>query len=203
MQYRSSDAKINFFNRRIKMSYYSKKQLNSLGFKSVGRNVKISDKASIYNFDQLEVGDHSRIDDFCIVSGRVKIGNNVHITPQCIIAGGQPGVTIESFCTLAYGVKIFSQSDDYSGMSMTNSTIPKYFKKEYLRKVLIERHSIIGAGSIVMPGITIAVGTAVGANSLVLKSTNPWGIYAGSPAKKIKKRNKDLLFFEKKFKNKE
>ena len=52
-----------------------------------------------------------------------------------------------------------------------------------------------------MPGITIAVGTAVGANSLVLKSTNPWGIYAGSPAKKIKKRNKNLLFLEKKFKN--
>ncbi len=183
------------------MAYYTKKQLNSLGFKSIGRNVKISDKASVYNFDKIEIGDYSRIDDFCVISGSVKIGDNVHITPQCVVAGGSPGVVIDSFCTLAYGVKIFSQTDDYSGLSMTNSTIPKYFKKETLKKVLIERHSIIGAGSIIMPGITIAVGTAVGANSLVLKSTNPWGIYAGSPAKKIKKRNKDLLSLEKKFKN--
>ena len=183
------------------MTYYTEIQLKKLGFKLVGKNVKISKKASIYNFDKIEIGDFSRIDDFCVISGSVKIGNNVHITPQCIIAGGQPGVKIESFCTLAYGVKIFSQSDDYSGMSMTNSTIPKSFKKEIFRKVLIKKHSIIGAGSIVMPGITVATGTSVGANSLILKSTDPWGIYVGSPAKKLKNRNKNLVTLEVKFKN--
>lgn len=183
------------------MTYYTEIQLKKLGLKLVGKNVKISKKASIYNFEKIEIGDNSRIDDFCVISGSIKIGNNVHITPQCIIAGGQPGVIIESFCTLAYGVKIFSQSDDYSGISMTNSTIPKSFKKEILRKVLIKKHSIIGAGSIVMPGITVATGTSVGANSLILKSTDPWGIYVGSPAKKLKNRNKNLVTLEVNFKN--
>ena len=64
------------------MAYYSKEKLNNMGFKSLGRNVKISDKASIYNFGQIEIGHNSRIDDFCVVSGKITIGRNVHITPN-------------------------------------------------------------------------------------------------------------------------
>ncbi len=183
------------------MAYYTTKQLENYGFKSIGKNVKISDKASIYNCDQIEIDDYSRIDDFCVISGNLKIGRNVHITPHCIVAGGFPGIIIENFSTLAYNCKIFSQSDDYSGETMTNSTIPKKYKKETLKKVIIKKHSIIGSGSIVMPGVTIAVGTAIGANSLVLRSTSPWEIYAGSPAKKIKNRKKNLLLLEKQFIN--
>ncbi|MBK2297214.1 acyltransferase, partial [Francisella philomiragia] len=68
------------------MAYYTEEQLGKLGFKYVGKNVKISDKASIYNHDQIEIGDNSRIDDFCVISGKLQIGRNVHITPQCLIA---------------------------------------------------------------------------------------------------------------------
>mgnify|MGYP004002609413 CR=1 FL=1 len=181
------------------MPYYTQESLNQFNFKSIGKNVKISDKASIYNYDQIEIGDNSRIDDFCVISGKVKIGRNVHITPLCLVAGGNPGVIIGDFSTLAYSVKIFSQSDDYSGRSMVNSTIPKEFKMEIMKPVMIGRHSIIGAGSIVMPGVNVAVGTSIGANSLVLKSTDPWGIFVGTPAKRIKDRKKDLLQLEKKY----
>ena len=69
------------------MAYYTEDELKNLGFKSIGKNVKISDKASIYNFDKMEIGDNSRIDDFCVISGSVKIGSNVHITPFCLVAG--------------------------------------------------------------------------------------------------------------------
>jgi acetyltransferase-like isoleucine patch superfamily enzyme len=181
------------------MAYFTQDQLLQLRFKLLGSNVKISDKASIYDCNQIEIGDNSRIDDFCVISGKLKIGRNVHITPFCLIAGGMPGITIEDFSTLAYGVKVFSQSDDYSGKSMVNSTIPEYFKKEIMRSVLIERQSIIGAGSIIMPGVTVAVGSSIGANSLVLKSTNPWDVCVGSPAKKIKERKKELLALEKEY----
>lgn len=185
------------------MPYYSINQLKDLGFKSLGKNVKISDKASIYNCEQIEVGDNSRIDDFCVLSGKIIIGRNVHITPQCLIAGGIKGIVIEDFATLAYGVKIFTQSDDYSGRTMTNSTIPKSYKNEYMQEIVIKKFSIIGTGSIIMPGIIIAEGTSVGAMSLVNKSTEPWGIYIGSPAKRLKDRHKDLLYLVKKFLNNE
>lgn len=181
------------------MAYYTQDQLNELGFKSIGKNVKISDKASIYNHEQIEIGDNSRIDDFCVISGKIKIGRNVHITPTCLVAGGIKGIIFEDFTTLAYGVKVFTQSDDYSGETMMNSTVPKEYKNEYMKEIIIKKQSIIGAGSTIMPGVVLEEGTTVGAMSLVLKSTQSWGIYVGIPAKRLKDRKKDLLELERKY----
>ena len=175
------------------MAYLTENQLQQLGFKSLGKNVKVSDKASIYNYDQIEIGDNSRIDDFCILSGNIKIGKYCHITPMCLIAGGEHGVDIADFCTLAYGVKVFSQSDDYSGESMVNSLIPKKYKNEYFAQVTINQHVIIGAGAVIFPGVSLGEGSSIGSMSLVLKSTQAWGIYVGVPAKRIKERSKKLL----------
>ena len=181
------------------MPYLSEIQLKEIGLRHLGNNVQISDKACIYNPELIEIGDNSRIDDFCIVSGRVIIGDYCHITPMCLVAGGTPGIIFSDFCTLAYGVKIFAQSDDYSGATMTNSLIPKEYKNEIFESVRLRRHAIVGAGSIILPGVDIAEGCSVGAMTLVNKSTTPWGIYVGSPAKRIKDRKKDMLKLEEKF----
>ena len=181
------------------MSYYSNQELKELGFKKLGLDVKISKKSSVYDSENISIGDYSRIDDFCVLSGNIEIGSYCHITPMCLIAGGEPGVTISDFCTLAYGVKVFSQSDDYSGETMVNSLIPKHMKNEKFAAVTLGRQVVIGAGSTILPGVNIADGVAVGAMSLVLTSTSPWGIYAGVPAKRIKERKQTLLELEKKF----
>ena len=178
------------------MAYLTSKQLNELGFKSLGKNIKISDKASIYNIDKIEIDDNSRIDDFCVISGKIKIGKNVHIAPMCLVAGGNKGIVFEDFAGLAYGVKVFTQSDDYSGKTMTNPTVPTQYKHEINKEITIEKHSIVGAGSMIFPGVVLSEGTSVGAMSLVRKKTEPWSIYMGYPAKKIKNRKKDLLVLE-------
>ena len=147
----------------------------------------------------IEIGDYSRIDDFCVVPGQVSIGNYVHIAPFCLVAGGEPGITMEDFSGLAYGVQVFSQSDDYSGGTLTNPTVSDKYKKERKAKVYIGRHVIIGASAIVFPGIDLAEGCSVGAKALVVKSTQPWGIYAGNPARRIKDRKKSLLDLETQF----
>ena len=181
------------------MTYLSDAQLESLGLKYVGKNVKISNRASIYNADQIEIGDYSRIDDFCVISGRVVIGRNVHISPFCLVAGGEKGIIFDDFSGLAYHVQVFTQSDDYSGRSLTNPTVPDIFKKEIKKPVFIQRHCIVGAGSIIMPGVTLREGTSVGAMSLVRKTTEAWSIYVGNPAKKLKERKKDMLDLERQY----
>ncbi|ACB32914.1 transferase hexapeptide repeat containing protein [Leptothrix cholodnii SP-6] len=181
------------------MAYYTETQLQAFGFRHLGQDVKISDKASIYNADQIEIGDHSRIDDFCVLSGRIRIGRYNHVTPMCLVAGGVPGVFMDDFCTLAYGVKVFSQTDDYSGATMTNSLIPRKYKNEQFAAVTLRRQTIVGAGAIVMPGVEVAEGCAIGAMALVTKSTLPWGIYAGVPARRTKDRLKGLLDLEQAF----
>lgn len=181
------------------MAYLEESQLRQLGFKALGVNVKISDKASIYNPETIEIGDNSRVDDFCVLSGKIIIGSYNHITPMCLVAGGIEGIILSDFCTLAYGVKIFSQTDDYSGSTLTNSLIPKKFKKEVFKRVTIGKHVILGAGSTVLPGVNIAEGCSIGAMSLVLKSTDPWGIYFGVPARRMKERKKEMLELEREF----
>ncbi|GGZ00507.1 acyltransferase [Shewanella fodinae] len=181
------------------MAYYSEEEVLGLGLKYVGKNVKISKMACIYNTDQISLDDNSRIDDFCIISGSVTIGKYVHVTPMCLIAGGKPGVTLHDFATLAYGVKVFSQSDDYSGATMVNSLVPKQFKNEIFASVTIHRHCIVGTNSVIMPGVELAEGCSVGAMTLVNKSTAPWGIYLGTPARRVKERQKNLLELEQQF----
>lgn len=183
------------------MAFYSEEDLRALGFKSIGKNVKISDRASIYSHDQISIGDNSRIDDFCVVSGRVEIGRNVHLAVYSHVAGGRPGIIMEDFSGLAYGAQVFAQSDDYSGRTLTNPTVPSEYKDESEAAVRIGRHCIIGTNTIILPGVTVAEGTSVGAMSMVTKTTQPWSIYFGAPAKRIKDRSKDLLQLEKKYLN--
>lgn len=181
---------------RVEMAFLSQKQIDDMGFKKLGKNVLISDKASIYNPDLIEIGDNSRIDDFCVVSGSVNIGRYVHFAVFNNVAGGEAGIVFEDFSGLAYGCHVFSQSDDYSGHSMTNPTIPDRFKKEHKAPVLIGRHSIVGTGSVIVPGVVLGEGTSVGALSLVMKSTDPWSVYFGIPARRLKARSRDLLQYE-------
>ena len=178
------------------MAFLSVEQLQELGFRSLGKDVLISDKASIYDAEQMEIGDFSRIDDFCVLSGRVQIGRNVHIAVFCNVAGGSAGIIFDDFSGLAYGCQVFTQSDDYSGRTMTNPTVPAEFKNESKGPVRIGRHCILGTYAVVFPGVEIAAGTAVGAMSVVTKATEPWSIYAGNPARRVKKRKKDLLKLE-------
>lgn len=181
------------------MGYLNPSDLIRMGFKSLGKNVKISDKASIYEPEKISIGDHTRIDDFCIVSGNVQLGRNIHITPYCNLAGGEPGIVISDFSTVAYRCTIISQTDDYSGGSLTNSTLPARYKKEIKLPVVIHAHCIIGTHSVIFPGVTLGEGCAVGAMTLIRRSTEPWSIYAGNPARKIKERKRDILELIEKF----
>ena len=123
----------------------------------------------------------------------MEIGRNVHIAVFCNVAGGDEGIVFQDFSGLAYGVHVFSQSDDYSGRMLTNPTVPSEFTGARKRKVIIGRHSIIGTHSVVLPGVEMAEGTAVGAMSLVTKSTEEWSIYSGVPAKRLKSRSREHL----------
>ncbi|MCG6223064.1 acyltransferase [Vibrio diabolicus] len=182
------------------MAYLNEKEIKKIGFKSVGYNVKISDMARFYSPEKISIGNNVRIDDFCIVSGLVTLGNNVHLAVYSYITGCNSGVVMEDFSGIAYGVKVFTDSDDYTGRSLTNPTVPDEFKPKKISKpIRLEKHVIVGANSLVFPGVIVRIGTSIGANSMVTKSTKEWGVYSGVPAKFLKERKKDLLELEYKY----
>lgn len=180
-------------------SFYSSEELQELGLAAVGTNVLISRKASIYGGSHISIGSNVRIDDFCILSGKITIGSYIHISAYTGIFAGDSGVTIHDYTTISGRCNIYGKTDDYSGEAMTNPMVPEAYIQVTDAPVIFEKHSIIGCGSTILPGVTIAEGTSVGCMSLVKKNTKPWIMYAGIPAKELRKRNQKPLELEKLF----
>src|SRR6185312_9175365 len=183
------------------MAFLSQADIEKMGFRHVGREVKLSDRASFHNAGALEIGDFSRIDDFCVLSAGkqgIKIGRNVHIAVYTSLVGAEQ-ILLEDFCNLSSRVSVYSSNDDYSGAFMTNPTVASQFTGVTHAPVTIGRHAIIGSGSIVLPGVTIGEGAAVGALSLANRDCDAFVMYAGVPAKAIGQRRRDLLQHERDF----
>ena len=177
-------------------SFYSDKELKEMGFKYLGNNVNISRKASIYNIHSISIGDNVRIDDFCILSGNITLGRNIHIAAYCCLFAGEYGIEMKDFSGLSSRCAVYALTDDYSGLHMTNPTVPDKYRNVFGGQVTIGRHSLIGTGSTILPGINIGEGVSVGSMSLINKDLSPWGIYIGIPCRKLKDRKKDLLQLE-------
>lgn len=177
------------------MAFLTQSQLASMGFASLGTNVLISDKASIYGANRIYIGSNVRIDDFSVLSageGGIVLGNYIHIAVYSSLIGAGK-ITLADFCNISSRVAIYSSNDDYSGEYMTNPMVPIEYTNVTHADVTLGKHVIIGCGSVVLPGITLHEGVAIGALSLVTNDCEAFGIYLGVPVKKIKNRNINLL----------
>jgi galactoside O-acetyltransferase len=180
------------------MAMLSRAALEAMGFASLGNNVLISDKASVYNPAKISIGSNVRIDDFCILSAGeagISIGNYVHIAAYSSLIGAAK-IELSDFSGLSARTSVYSSSDDYSGTVLTNPTVPAEYTRVIHSNVHIGRHVIIGCGSVILPGVTLEDGVAVGALSLVQKNCEEFGVYAGAPARLIKRRKRELLALE-------
>ena len=183
------------------MGFLSQDQVTSMGFRAVGEAVQLSEKASFYNCAAISLGDNVRIDDFCVISaGRdgINIGSFVHLAVGCSIIG-QAHIQIGDFSGLSSRTSVYSSNDDYSGASLTGPTVDEEFRNVDHRPVTIGRHVIVGSGSIILPGVSIGDGAAIGALSLVSRNCDAFAICIGVPARTIKRRKTDLLEKEKIF----
>lgn len=177
------------------MAWLTKEQMTAMCFAGFGNNVLLSDKASYYNCKNIRLGNNVRIDDFCVLSagvGGIDIGNYVHIAVFSSLIGAG-NIALADFCNISSRVSIYSSNDDYSGAAMTNPTLPIAFTNVHHADVKVGCHVIIGAGAIVLPGVLLEEGVAIGALSLVKQDCHSFGIYAGVPAKRMGERKRDLL----------
>jgi galactoside O-acetyltransferase len=173
-------------------SFYTLEELQSIGFKQVGENVFISRKASFYDVENIHIGNNVRIDDFCILSGKITLGSFIHISAYCVLYGAN-GIELEDYSGLSARCTVYSASDDFSGNFLISPMVEKKYTNVTGGKVTIKRFSQIGASCVILPSVTIEEGVAVGALSLIIRDLAEWSIYAGIPAKKIKERSKNLL----------
>lgn len=180
--------------------FLCEKDLAELGLKSYGDNVLIGRHVVLYSPNQLTLGNNVRIDDFTIISAKVAIGNYIHISQFCDIYGGDEGIVMEDFSGLSAKCSIYAVLDDYTGHSMTNAMVPAIYKPTSISKAVhIGKHAIIGCNSVVLSGVDIPEGAAVGSLSCVTHSLETWSVNTGIPAKKKTDRARDILELEKQF----
>ena len=183
-------------------SFYSPAELADMNFASLGNNVKISRKASFYSTSTIHIGDNSRIDDFCVISGNISIGAFVHVAAICAIYAQRELCTLSDFSGLAPRATLFTFSEDYLfGTSLTNPTVPERYKTRVDEGAIrLGKHAIVGTGSYVSPGSVFGQGAVLAALSLGRGELRPWTVYRGNPSEVVaRRRSHRVLELEEQF----
>ena len=181
------------------MGWYTTDELYDLGLKSVGKKVLVSTGATFYRPERISIGDYSRIDDSTTLTagpnGSIAIGSYVYLGPYVMVESPL-AATFGDFSTLAARVTVYGASDNYLGESLTNPTVPPEYRELTNEAIHIGRHAIIGTHSVVLPGAHVGDGCAVGAMTLVNRTLEPFGVYVGAPARRIRERSRRILELE-------
>ena len=165
-----------------------------LPFARRGLDVTIWPTAKIVQPENISIGNHVIIDDFCFIVGgkKTEIGDYVHLASY-VSHTGAGELSIGDFCQVAQGTCFLTGTDDFTGKwgGIPSPTIPPKYRFPKRSFIRMERHSMLGQGCRVMPGVTLGEGCSVGSMSLVTKDLPPWTLCMGIPAKPVKERPKE------------
>jgi galactoside O-acetyltransferase len=171
---------------------------NKYKFKEIGKNVAIYEPVVIIQPEAMILKNNILFTQFCFVAGGsgLYVGNFTHFATHSSVSGGGYCI-LEDFVGVCAGVRIITGSDDINGKGIPTPTIPKelqsQFRSFYRSYVHCEKHVFLGTNSIVHPGITIGEGAVVGSGSVVTKNLEPWGVYLGSPAVRVRERPRERI----------
>lgn len=133
-------------------------------FKSMKGFCWIQPRVIIVHAERITLGHHFGVNSGTYINGigEIEIGNHVLIGSNVTISSGKHPIDGEQ---------------------------PSIFERQSIpQKIIIEDDVWIGAGAVIMPGITLRKGTVIGANAVVTRDTEPYSVYAGAPAKFLRRR---------------
>ena len=168
----------------------------AVGLKSCGRDVQLSPHAILINPQHITLGSHVRIDPFCVLSAGpagMAIGDHVHLSVGVCLYGGGGRIEIGDFASVSARCTIYTATDDFRDGWLSGPTVPLSLRRVETGDVILEPHALVGCGSVVLPGVTIGHGSAVGAMSLVKQSIPAGALVASIPARRIGSRNCERL----------
>lgn len=161
-----------------------------------GTDVVIDSNTKFTRPELVQIGNHVAIDCGFYCTTALIVGDYVHISPHvAVIGGAKTALTVEDFCFISVGAKMICASEQFYGEGLVGPIIPDEFKDvQIVRPIVLHRFSGVCANSVVLPGVEMAEGSILGANSLLKESTEPWTIYAGSPARPIRRREQYKMY---------
>lgn len=155
--------------------------------KKLGEGATVYPMAKIVHPEVVKIGDHSAIDDFVFINGGqgVCIGKHVHLASFVSVIGGGR-FEADDYSAISCGSRIVTGTNLMDGHM--SASAPRELQSLEIGSVVLERDAFVGSNCVIHPNIRMGKGSVLGSNSLLLEDTEPWGIYVGSPAKKIRER---------------
>lgn len=178
--------------------YFHSEELRSFGFAHVGENVRIAKNCVIIGLENIEIGDDVRVDcntRIIAAGGFLRVGDFVHIHTGCLL-GCRGGVTLENYSTISHDCRLITATDDMGGAYMVGGVVPSEATSPTIAPIVMKAHSGIAMNSSVLPGVTIGEGTIAFLHTLVNRDLEPWSLYAGSPARRLRARERGVLGFQ-------
>jgi len=177
--------------------YYSEDDLRSAGFRSIGTDVKIHERANIFGAEHISIGEprpHRPVrqcrrdvaDRHRVVHSHRRV---LHMSVSC-------GLTIGSFSAFGVGFQ------DIYVVERLRRPLPAVAAAVHSLRAAkgcragrrhVRGHNIVGTNALILPGVTFAEGSAVGAMCVVQESLQPWTFYVGAPARKVRDRSRDVV----------
>jgi acetyltransferase-like isoleucine patch superfamily enzyme len=174
---------------------YTPEELQLLGIQ-VGVNPLVHRTVLFFNPSKISLGHNVRIDCYSVLSAGedgIEIGRNVHIAASSLLFGSGGRIQISDFAGLSSRVSVYTATDDYLEGYLTNPTVPSRYKKVKCGPVVLERHALVGSGCVILPGVVLRQGCAVGAMSLVNRDIGSYDVVFGVPNRVIGRRDSEQL----------
>lgn len=118
------------------------------------------------------IGENCNICAYCFIENNVVIGNRV---------------TVKCGVYLWDGIVIEDNVQIGPNVTFTNDKYPRAKQKFELQRTTVKKNASIGAGSVILGGITIGENALIGAGSVVTKNVPANELWLGNPARFIRK----------------
>ena len=149
------------FRFEFKRGGLSRKELFRHGFRTVGSDVSVSRTTQLHGFTGT-IGDGSRIDDFCILTGNVEIHARVHVSPFVFMSGSGGQIRLMSDSGVGSHSSLFTKTQIY-GLEVPRS-------ERDLGDIEIGLSSILGRNVTVLPGVTVGPWCVIGSGCILRHS---------------------------------
>ena len=135
------------------------------------------------------IGEGTRIWQFCVIFKGAQIGKNCNICAQVLIESDVligDNVTIKSGVQLWDGIRIEDNVLIGPNATFTNDLFPRSKAPFQLLKTMVKKGATIGANATILPGVSIGEGAIVGAGSVVTKDVPAGVVVLGNPARIVR-----------------